>query len=199
MEDLEKGLDGYSKGVKNVLSANISGVHGLVSKHLKVEDEYVTAIEIALGNMVQNIIVEDENCAKACINELKKQHGGRATFLPITSVDGDLLKNPPIGEKGYIGIASELIDYEPVYDGIFKSLLGRTAVADNMDNAVAIAKRSGYRFKIVTLDGQLINAGGSITGGSFNKNQSLLGRSKEIAKLKKEIEDELEKMEDDRL
>jgi len=184
LEELEKGLDGYSKGVKNVLSSGIMGIHGLVTKLIEVKDEYVTAIEISLGNMIQNIIVDDENCAKKCIAHLSSNNGGRATFLPVSSVKGELLKNPPVGEKGYVGIASELIDYDVKYADIFANLLGRTAIVDNIDNAVNIAKKHNYKFKIVTLDGQLINAGGSITGGSFAKNQSLLGRSKEIESLK---------------
>jgi len=196
LEDLEKGMEGYSKGVKNVLSSDIKGVHGLVSKLLIVGDKYVTAIEIALGNMVQNIVVEDDDCAKACIEMLKSTKGGRATFLPVSSVRGDVYKNPPKDEKGYIGIAHELIEYDKLYDGIFTSLLGRCIVVDNIDNAVDIARKNDYKFKIVTLDGQLINAGGSITGGSFNKNQSLLGRSKEIERLEKECK-ELQQIVDD--
>ncbi len=196
LEDLEKGLDGYSKGVKSVLNSKTPGIHGLVSKIVKVRDEYVTAIEIALGNMVQNIIVSDEECAKKCIEHLAKTKGGRATFLPITSVDGEIMKNPPDGERGYIGIASELVEYDEQYRGVFASLLGRVAVVDNIDNAVKIAKKNKYKFKIVTLDGQLINAGGSITGGSFNKNQSLIGRSKEIEHLRSQTK-ELKKVVDD--
>lgn len=187
LEELEKGLEGYSGGVKSVLNSGITGIHGLVSKLISVDDKYVTAIEIALGNMIQNIIVDDENCAKKCIAHLSSTRGGRATFLPITSVRGEVLQKPPVGEKGYIGIASELVGHESRYDDIFESLLGRTVVVDNIDNAVSIAKKFKYRFKMVTLDGQLINAGGSITGGSFNKNRSLLGRSKQIETLKGEI------------
>jgi len=186
LEDLEKGLDGYSKGVKNILNENIRGVHGLVSKLLTVNDKYVTALEIALGNMIQNIVVDDEDCAKECINTLAKIKGGRATFLPISSVDGDVMKNPPQKDKGYVGIACDLAEYDKKYDGIFRNLLGRCVVVDNIDNGVNMAKKNGYKFKIVTLDGQLINAGGSLTGGSFSKNQSLLGRGKEIEKLKEE-------------
>lgn len=196
LEDLEKGLEGYSKGVKNVLSENIKGVHGLVSRLIRVKDEYVTAIEIGLGNMIQNIVVDDEECAKRCIKTLSSTKGGRATFLPISSVDGDVLKNPPLKDKGYIGIASDLCECDSIYDGIIRSLLGRCIVVDSIDNAVDMAKKNSYKFKIVTLDGQLINAGGSITGGSFSKNQSLLGRSKEIAKLKEEAK-KLQKTVDD--
>ncbi len=196
LEDLEKGLDGYSKGVKNVLSLKLKGVHGLVSKLITVKDEYVTAIEIALGNMIQNIVVDDEAVAKECIKELSHTKGGRATFLPLTSVLGDPMKHVPSKDKGFVGLACDLVDFDKKYDGIFKNLLGRCVVCDNIDNAVSMAKNNGYKFKIVTLDGQLINAGGSITGGSFNKNQSLLGRSKEIERLK-EKEKQLRRIVDD--
>ena len=196
LEDLEKGLEGYSKGVKNVLSSNIKGVHGLVSKILTVKDEYVTAIEIALGNMIQNIVVDDEICAKECIKELNRTKGGRATFLPITSIKADPLKHIPEKEKGFVGLACDLVEYDSIYDEIFKNLLGRCVIVDNIDNAVNMAKNNNHKFKIVTLDGQLINAGGSMTGGSFNKNQSLLGRSKEIERLK-EKEKSLRKIVDD--
>jgi len=186
LEDLEKGMDGYSRGVKNVLGSGIGGVHGLVSKLITVNDKYVTAIEIALGNMIQNIVVDDDDCAKKCIETLKSTKGGRATFLPISSVKGDVIKHPPKDEKGYIGLAHELLEFDEKYTGIFESLLGRCVVVDNIDNAVAMARNNGYKLKIVTLDGQLINAGGSMTGGSFNKTQSLLGRSKEIERLNEE-------------
>ena len=186
LEDLEKGMDGYSRGVKNVLNSGISGVHGLVSKLITVSDKYVTAIEIALGNMIQNIVVDDDDCAKKCIETLKSTKGGRATFLPVSSVRGDVLKHPPKDEKGYIGLAHELLEFDEKYTGIFESLLGRCVVVDNIDNAVEMSRNNGYKLKIVTLDGQLINAGGSMTGGSFNKTQSLLGRSKEIERLNEE-------------
>ncbi|MBQ8526007.1 MAG: chromosome segregation protein SMC [Clostridia bacterium] len=187
LEDLEKGYEGYAKSVKSVLGARMPGVEGVVSKLLEVRDEYITAIEIALGNMLQNIVVTDEEAAKKCIAYLKNNKIGRATFLPLTSVKGELVKNPPVSDKGYVGIASELIGYDAKYDGIFKSLLGRTVIADNIDNATAMAKKSGYRLRIVTLDGQLLNPGGSMTGGSTNHNQSLLSRARDIEQLREEI------------
>ena len=196
LEDLEKGMDGYSRGVKNVLNSGISGVHGLVSKLITVSDKYVTAIEIALGNMIQNIVVDDDDCAKKCIETLKSTKGGRATCLPVSSVRGDVLKHPPKDEKGYIGLAHELLEFDEKYTGIFESLLGRCVVVDNIDNAVEMSRNNGYKLKIVTLDGQLINAGGSMTGGSFNKTQSLLGRSKEIERLNEECK-KLQKIVDD--
>ena len=196
LEDLEKGYEGYAKSVKNVLTSSIAGICGVVSKLIKVDEKYVTAVEIALGGGLQNIVVKNEDCAKKCIEYLKANRFGRATFLPLTSVKGSLLQNPPQKERGYIGLASELVSYDAEYDGIFKSLIGRTVVMDNIDNAVALAKKTGYKYKIVTLDGQIINPGGSLTGGSVNKTQSLLGRSKDIEALKAEIE-ELQRIIDD--
>ena len=187
LEDLEKGYEGYAKSVKSILGARMHGVEGVISKLVEVEDTYITAIEIALGSMLQNIVVSDEDAAKKCIAYLKNNKIGRATFLPLTSVRGENLKNPPVKDKGYIGIASELVSYDAKYDGIFKSLLGRTVIADNIDNAVVMAKNSGHKLRIVTLDGQLLNPGGSMTGGSTNHNQSLLSRSRDIELLREEI------------
>ncbi len=188
LEDLERGYEGYAKSVKNILSSGIKGVHGVVSKLIEVDAEYVTAVEIALGAGLQNVVVDDEACAKKCINYLKENRLGRATFLPLTSVKGNDLKDVPKAAKGYVGIASELAKCDEKYREIIKSLIGRTIVIDNMDNAVELAKKTGYKFKMVTLDGQLINPGGSLTGGSINKTQSLLSRSKDIEALSKEIE-----------
>ena len=188
LEDLERGYEGYAKSVKSILKSNISGIRGVVSKLIDVDGKYVTAVEIALGGALQNIVVNDEDAAKGCISYLKENRIGRATFLPLTSVRGNLLQNPPTNAKGYIGIASELINYDSEYDGIFKSLIGRTVIMDNIDNAVALAKRAGYKFKIVTLDGQLLNPGGSLTGGSVNKTQSLLSRQRDIDRIAEEIE-----------
>ena len=188
LEDLERGYEGYAKSVKNILSSGIKGVHGVVSKLIEVDAKYVTAVEIALGAGLQNVVVDDEACAKKCINYLKENRLGRATFLPLTSVKGNDLKDVPKTAKGYVGIASELAKCDEKYREIIKSLIGRTIVIDNMDNAVELAKKTGYKFKMVTLDGQLINPGGSLTGGSINKTQSLLSRSKDIEALSKEIE-----------
>ena len=196
LEDLERGYEGYAKSVKNILSAGINGVHGVVSKLIEVDAKYVTAVEIALGSGLQNIVTQDEATAKKCINYLKENRLGRATFLPLTSVKGNDLKDAPKSAKGYIGIASDLVECDSKYRNIIKSLIGRTLVIDNMDNAVELAKKTSYKFKMVTLDGQLINPGGSLTGGSINKTQSLLSRSKDIEALSLEIE-ELRKIIDD--
>lgn len=188
LEELERDYEGYAKSVKTIINQKIRGVEGTVSKLLEVEDKYITAIEIALGNNLQNIVVADEKVAKECISYLKSNKAGRATFLPVDSVHGEIMKNAPEKEKGFVGVASDLISYDSRYDGIFKSLLGRTVIADTMDNASQMAKKSGYKLRIVTLDGQLFNPGGSLTGGSIGKNQSLLTRGKEIDALREEIE-----------
>lgn len=187
LEDLEKGYEGYFRGVKEILNQNFPGVHNVVSKIIDVDKKYAVATEIALGNAVQHIIVDDENVAKKCINYLKTANVGRATFLPLSTIEGTTLEKEPKGEKGYLGLGCDLIGYDEKYDGIFKSLLGRTAIADNIDSAIAIAKKYGYKFKIVTLSGEVINAGGSMTGGSISQNQKLLSRSKDIEKLKDEL------------
>lgn len=196
LEDLERGYEGYAKSVKNILKSDIKGVEGVISKLIELDAEYVTAVEIALGGALQNIVVSDENCAKKCIEFLKNNHFGRATFLPITSIKPNSLKDIPSSAKGFIGIASDLVKCDSRYIDIIKNLIGRTLVMDNIDNAIALSKKSGYKYKIVTLDGQLINAGGSLTGGSVNKTQSLLSRGKDIealgaqiAKLRKIIDD----------
>lgn len=188
LEDLERGYEGYAKSVKNILSSGIKGINGVVSKLIEVDAKYVTAVEIALGSGLQNIVVDNEDIAKKCISYLKENRLGRATFLPLTSVKANELKDAPKSAKGYIGIASDLVVCESKYKDIIKNLIGRTVVMDSIDNAVAFAKKTGYKFKMVTLDGQLVNPGGSLTGGSINKTQSLLSRSKDIEELSKEIE-----------
>lgn len=187
LNELEKGYEGYFRGVKEIVKQNFKGVHGVVSKLIEVDEKYATAIEIALGNAVQHIIVDSESDAKRCIQFLKTSNFGRATFLPVETVNGTVMEKEPVGEKGYLGLACDLISYDDKYDGIFVQLLGRTAIADNIDNAVKIAAKHGYRFKIVTLAGEVVNSGGSITGGNISQNQRLLSRAKDIEKLKAEL------------
>lgn len=187
LEELEKGYEGYYKSVKSVLRQGFPGVHGAVSKLLRVEDPYVTAIEIALGSAIQNVVVDTEQDAKECIAYLKQNKLGRATFLPLSTVKGNLLEKPPTGEAGYLGLASELIDYDAKYEGVFRQLLGRVVVAETIDHAIAIARKTGYRYRIVTLSGEVVNAGGSMTGGSIRENQQLLSRAKDIEQLQAEL------------
>lgn len=192
LEGLENDYAGYSRSVKSVLTAQELkrlAIYGTISGLVDVDKRYVTAIETALGGALQNIIVESEEDAKQAIAYLRRTGGGRATFLPVTSVKGRTLDN--VREisrvQGFIGIASELIHYEKKYDGIFASLLGRVVVVDNIDNAIAMSRKFGYRFKTVTLEGDVLNAGGSMSGGSVNKQSGFLSRATEIKTLTAEI------------
>ncbi|MDY3928647.1 MAG: chromosome segregation protein SMC [Clostridia bacterium] len=192
LEGMENEYEGFSRAVKAVMTApqlKKNAVYGTVSGLIEVEKEFVVAIETALGGAMQNIVVESEEDAKAAINFLKQAKSGRATFLPLSSVSGRELENIKDISKcdGYIGVASELITYDKKYYSVMKSLLGRVVVADNMDNAVYIARKFNYRFKIVTTDGELLNPGGSISGGSVNRTSGFLSRSAQIKSLGEEI------------
>lgn len=192
LEDMENEYEGYARSVKAVLKApelKRSLIYGTVSGLIEVSPEYVTAIEMALGGALQNIVVESEDDAKRAIEYLRSTKGGRATFLPVSAVSGKILDNVKeiSGMSGYVGIASELIKYDRKYDGIMKSLLGRVVVVDNIDNAIAMSKKFNYRFKIVTLVGDILNPGGSMSGGSTNKSGGILSRGNEIKNLESEI------------
>ncbi len=192
LDDLEKNMEGYSGSVKAVIRESkrgtLRGIHGTVSQLVSVKDEYSIAIETALGPAVQNIITDNENDAKRAINFLKESREGRATFLPLTSIRvKDMTEKGLESCPGFVNIAHKLLEYDPKYTDVIKSLLARTAVADNMDNAIAIAKKYDYRVRIVTLDGQVINAGGSMTGGSRGQNAGILSRANEIEKIKETV------------
>lgn len=191
LADLEQNMEGFAYSVKSILKAvknnELKGVLGTVSQLISVDSKYSVAVETALGGAMQNIVVENESTAKAAITKLKEQKAGRATFLPITSVKGSMLNESGLSAiDGYVAIASELVKSDSKYSGIVASLLGRTVVAEDLDTAVVIAKRYSYKFRIVTLDGQVVNAGGSFTGGSQNKNQGILSRKNDIEKLQAE-------------
>ncbi|MCI1964816.1 MAG: chromosome segregation protein SMC [Oscillospiraceae bacterium] len=193
LEDLERNLEGFSQSVKMVMKETargaLSGVHGPVSRLIQVPHQYSVAIETALGAAMQNIVVGTEQDAKRAIGLLKEKKSGRATFLPLTVMKGRILSEPGLsGCQGFVGIASELCSCEPKYQAVLNSLLGRVAIAENLDFAVQIARRFRYRFRIVTLDGQVVNTGGSMTGGSHARNSGLLSRASEIETLKKEVE-----------
>jgi chromosome segregation protein len=189
LEDLEKNMEGYSGSVRAVMReakrGTLRGIHGPVSQLINVSEKYATAVETALGAAVQNIVTDSENDAKRAINFLKESRAGRATFLPITAI-----KSKPFTEEGldncfgFVSIASELLEYDGQYDEIVKYLLSHTVVVEDIDCAIAIAKKYNYRFKIVTLDGQVINAGGSMTGGSRGQGSGILSRTNEIDKLR---------------
>lgn len=190
--DLEKNMEGFTGSVKQILKASkqgrLSGVYGTVAQNISVEPCYATAIETALGGAMQNIIVENEDIAKRCIRFLKEQRGGRATFLPITSVKGYELRENGVEDcVGFVALASKIVDADSRFGGIITSLLGRIVIAEDIDSATMIAKKYGYKFRIVTLDGQVINAGGSFTGGSAQKSVGIITRKNEIETLDREI------------
>lgn len=189
LEDLEKNMEGYFGAVKAVMKESgrgaLRGIYGPVSQLITVKDKYSAAIETALGAAVQNIVVDNETDAKRAMGFLKEHRAGRATFLPITAIKGRVLSEQGLDDQyGFVSIASDLVSYDNKYSEIIRWLLGRTAVTEDIDSAIAIAKKYSYRFRIVTLDGQVINAGGSMTGGSRVQNAGILSRGNEIERLK---------------
>lgn len=189
LEDLEKNMEGYFGAVKAVMKESgrgaLRGIYSPVSQLITVKDKYSAAIETALGAAVQNIVVDNETDAKRAMGFLKEHRAGRATFLPITAIKGRVLSEQGLDDQyGFVSIASDLVSYDNKYSEIIRWLLGRTAVAEDIDSAIAIAKKYSYRFRIVTLDGQVINAGGSMTGGSRVQNAGILSRGNEIERLK---------------
>ncbi|MGI6260797.1 MAG: chromosome segregation protein SMC [Acutalibacteraceae bacterium] len=189
LEELEKNFEGFAHSVKIVMQeaerGALAGIHGPVSRILQVPAQFSTAIETALGGAMQNIVCSSESDAKRSIALLKQRDAGRATFLPLTSVKGNELAERGLEDCfGFVGIASRLVSCEEQYQPVCRFLLGRIAVAEDLDSAVAIARSYGYRFRVVTLDGQVVNAGGSLTGGSLAKNAGLLNRRNEIEKSK---------------
>lgn len=191
LSDVEKNMVGYFASVKSVVQAakvgKLGGIRGTVADILSVDKKYAVAIETALGNALQNIIVENEETAKRCIRYLKETNGGRATFYPLTSVKGTELNQSGLSdEEGFEGLGSELVRCEAEYLGIIRSVLGKTAIADDINTATRIAKKYGYRFRIITLDGQIVNAGGSFTGGSVKETSGIISRKQEIDALSAE-------------
>ena len=205
--ETEKEKEGYIRSVKSILQdceKDLSlkkGVHGVIANLISVPKEYETAIEMCLGQSMQNIVTDTEEDAKKLVEHLRKFNLGRASFLPITSVKGKKLDKIK-SEKGVIGIASDLVKFDKKYEQIVLSLLGRTLIVDTMDNAIAIARKNSYGFRIVTLQGDVLNPSGAISGGSVStKTVNILGRSREIEELKKtiaELEKKVEKLKKDK-
>lgn len=192
--DLERNMEGYYGSVKAVMKevkrGTLTGIHAPISQLITVKEEYALAIETALGAQLQNIVTNTEDDAKRAINFLKNSSSGRATFLPLTAIKGKTLEEKSLEDCfGFIDIASNLVEHDKKYKEIILSQLGRTVVADDMDSAVVIAKKYGYRFKVVTLDGQVVNAGGSITGGSKTHSAGILSRGNEIERLNKKADE----------
>ena len=189
LENMERNLEGFSKSVKSVVNASKNGkLHGIcgpVSRVISVPGEYAVAIEIALGAAMQNIVVESDEDAKQAICYLKSTDGGRATFLPLNTIKPRELKENGLDDcYGFVGVASDLCSCDSKYNNILGSLLGRIVIAEDLNSATKLAKRFSYRFKVVTLDGQVVNAGGSLTGGSLARSTGVLSRASEIKKLK---------------
>ena len=189
LEEMEKEYEGFSRAVRTVMqtaqSGGLRGIHGPVASLMRTESRYTVALEVALGAGLQNIVVDREEDAKAAIGLLKRQEGGRATFLPLSAIRGEELREPGVEqEAGFVGVASQLISCDGRYGEIFRSLLGRTVVAEDLDRGVEIARKYRHRFRIVTLDGQVINRGGSMTGGSVSKSAGVLSRASELERLR---------------
>ena len=194
LEDLEHNLEGFSTSVKAVMRESgrgaLDGIRGPVSRLIQVPEEYAIAMETALGAAMQHIVVGTEQDAKRAIAFLKRTNAGRATFLPVATIRGRTLRENGLSQcRGFVGIASELCSFDESYREVVGSLLGRIVIAEDLDSAVAIAGKYGYRFRIVTLDGQVVNAGGSLTGGSRGRNSGLLSRATEIKKIRAHAEE----------
>ena len=191
---MERDFESYQKSVKLVMQeaqrGSLRNIHGPVSRLIRTDDEFTVAIEIALGAAMQQIVVGSEQDGKAAISYLKRTGGGRATFLPLSTIQGKTLQENGLDRcRGFVGIASELVSCQEQYRGVVDNLLGRTVIAENMDAAIAMANQYRNRFKIVTLDGQVMNPGGSMTGGSVNKEAGILSRANELEKLSKQQQD----------
>ena len=204
LSEFKKDYEGYYGGVKAILklrdnnTRGYEGIRGAVGEIITMPANLETAIEIALGGAVQNIIADTQEDVKSAINYLKHNRLGRATFLPMNAVKGRSIgsdRQSIISSKGVIGIAKELVSYEPVYEGIMSSLLDRVIIVDNIDNGILLARQTKYAYKIVTLEGDLFNAGGSMTGGSNNKKTAgIFSRTREI----NDLSDALSKLQADR-
>ena len=206
--ETEKEKEGYIKSVKSLLTdcEKIKelgkGMHGVLANIISVPTEYETAIEMCLGASLQNIVTDTEEDAKKLVEHLRKNNLGRASFLPISSVKGKKIENIKGKKVGLVGIAADLISCDKKYEQIILNLLGRTVIVDNMQNAINLAKENNYSFRIITIEGDIINPSGAITGGSVTKKTvNILGRSREIESLEKEIKklkEKIEKLEKDK-
>ena len=185
---MERDFESYQKSVRLVMQeaqrGGLRNIHGPVSRLIRTEDSYTVAVEIALGSAMQQIVVATEQDGKAAISWLKRVGGGRATFLPLNVIKGRTLNEKGLQEcNGFVGVASELVQCDKAYRQIVEDLLGRIVIVRDLDAAIAMSKKYGARFRIVTLDGQVVNAGGSMTGGSVNKEAGILSRANELEKL----------------
>ncbi|MCI5649812.1 MAG: chromosome segregation protein SMC [Fusicatenibacter sp.] len=191
LKNITERYDGYGNSIRKVMELRDRnpGIHGVVADLIQAEKRFETAIETALGGSIQNIVTDNETTAKYLIEYLKKGHYGRATFLPLTSMRGKKasVNEEAKREQGVLGIASALVDYEPLYEGLVNHLLGKTLVVDTIDHAIVIQRKYRQSLRMVTLEGELLSPGGSMTGGSFRNNSNLLGRRREIEELESSV------------
>ncbi len=190
--EMEQNFEGYYKSVKEIMKQHqngvLKGIHGPVSKLISVDKPYATAIGVAVGGALQNVVVDSENDAKNAINLLKQQGAGRATFMPISAVSGTVMDTSKLRhEPGFVGVASELVSFDSRYEGVVKNLLGKTAIIDTIDNAISISRKYKQSLRLVTLEGEAFYPGGSMAGGSQQKGNQLLDREQEIKELEKAL------------
>ena len=199
LRNITERYEGYGSSIREVmkLKEKKSGIHGVVADIIKVDKKYEIAIETALGGNIQNIVTDTEATAKDAIAYLKANKFGRATFLPLKAVTGreEFRNEEVLSEHGVLGLASSLVNVEEKYEGVARYLLGRIVVADNIDNALALARKYNYSLIIVTLEGELLNRGGSLTGGAFKNKSNLLGRRREIEELENSLTELTQKQE----
>ena len=187
LRNLAERYDGYGNSIRRVMEVRdrVRGIHGVVADLITTDKKYETAIETALGGSIQNVVTDSEQTAKQLIEYLKKNKYGRVTFLPLTSIGqkGGFGQPEALREPGVIGLASDLVHTAPQYQVLARYLLGRVVVADTIDHAIVLAKKFKYTLRIVTLEGELLSAGGSMTGGAFKNSSNLLGRKRELEEL----------------
>ena len=192
LKNIAERYEGYGNSIRRVMDVKdrIRGIHGVVADLITTEKEYETAIETALGGSIQNVVTDSEETAKRLIEYLKKNRYGRATFLPLTSVKtkGGFNQEGVLKEPGVVGLAHQLVHTDPMYQELIRYLLGRVVVADNIDHAIALARKYQHSLRIVTLEGELLAPGGSMTGGAFKNSSNLLGRKREIEELEQACE-----------
>ena len=200
LANLTERYEGYGGSVKKVMEKKdeVKGIIGVVADIIKTQPKYETAIEVALGGNIQNIVTDDEETAKKMIKYLKDTRAGRATFLPLTSLDNpqELKAKEALNEPGVLGMADELVETDPKYVNVAKAMLGRIIAVDNVDNAVKIARKYNYTIRMVTLEGELLVPGGAISGGAFKNNSNLLGRRREMEDLEKNVHKYKEQIEE---
>jgi chromosome segregation protein len=187
LRNLAERYEGYGGSIRKVMEVRdrIKGIHGVVADLITVPKQYEIAVETALGGSIQNIVTDSDQTAKQLIEYLKKNRFGRATFLPLTSISNknSFSQEKALSEPGVLGLANTLVEADKQYEGLMNYLLGRVVVVDTIDNAIALAKKFQYSLRIVTLEGELLSAGGSMTGGAFKNTSNLLGRKREIEEL----------------